>query len=495
MSEKTRETTSTDGQEQQTKQNQDLPGGNGHSASALSDTDLAESVSSGFEDSDVDPAVVEPVDEKKRKRKKILFIGAGLLLIAAILGIAYWLYARQFESTDDAFVQADITQVSPKVAAYVKKIYVDNNQPVHKGDLLVELDPTDLQVKLQQAQAQLESAKSQRDVAQANANLTTRTTAASRQSAQSNLQSAQQNVEQQRLASQARQAQISQARAAANTAEANLRQAQAQVPGARANVQLAQVEYNRRLNLFNRGDISRQSLDQAQNALQNAQSQLNAAEQAVNAAQSRVNEAEANTRTAQETYRQSVAQVGLTQAQVGESQGRLQDANAAPERVEVSQSQVGTAEAAIQAAEAAVEQAKLDLSYTKIYAPEDGKITRKTIEEGQLVQVGTPLMAISQSDDIWVVANFKETQLEYMQPGQHVDIEIDAYPNEAFKGHVESIQAGTGSQFSVLPAENATGNFVKVVQRVPVKIVFDEPSDKLQKLVPGMSAEPTVKVR
>jgi membrane fusion protein (multidrug efflux system) len=180
---------------------------------------------------------------------------------------------------------------------------------------------------------------------------------------------------------------------------------------------------------------------------------------------------------------------------VNESQGRLQDANAAPERVEVSQSQVGTAEAAIQAAEAAVNQAELELSYAKITAPEDGFVTRKSVEEGQLVQVGAPLMAISQSDEVWVVANFKETQLEYMQPNQSVDIEVDAYPNEDFKGHVESVQAGTGSRFSVLPAENATGNFVKVVQRVPVKIVFDEPADKLKRLVPGMSVEPTVKVR
>jgi membrane fusion protein (multidrug efflux system) len=495
MSEKTREVTAHGDAIGQSQSDKGLPNGDGHSSASTKGTSPSDSVTSGFEDSDVDPIVVETTGEKKRKRKKILYIGAVALLVLIIAGIAYWLYARQYESTDDAFVDADVTQVSPKVSAYVKKIYVDNNQMVHKGDLLVELDPSDLQVRLQQAQAQLENARSQRDVAQSNAHLTARTTAASQQTAQSNLQSAHQNVEQQRLAAQAKQAGISQAQAAANTAEANLRQTQAQVPGARANVQLAQVEFNRRQVLFNRGDISRQNLDQAQNALQNAQSQLNAAEQAVNAAQSRVNEAQANVRNAQETYRQSVAQVGLTQSQVGESQGRLQDANAAPERVEVSQSQVGTAEAAIQAAEAAVAQAQLELTYTKIVAPEDGKVTRKTIEEGQLVQIGAPLMAISQSDDIWVVANFKETQLEYMQPNQKVDVEIDAFPNEDFKGHIESLQAGTGSRFSVLPAENATGNYVKVVQRVPVKIVFDEPPEKLQRLVPGMSAEPTVKVR
>src|SRR5205085_8393159 len=137
---------------------------------------------------------------------------------------------------------------------------------------------------------------------------------------------------------------------------------------------------------------------------------------------------------------------------VGESQGRLQDAAAAPERVEVTQTQVGTAEAAIQAAEAEVAQAELELSYAQVTAPEDGFVTRKTVEEGQLVQVGTPLMAISQSDEIWVVANFKETQLEHMQIGQPVDIEVDAFPSETFHGKVESFQAGTGSRFSVLPA-------------------------------------------
>lgn len=439
--------------------------------------------------------VVEDEVPVNGKRRRILVIGAVALLVVAIAGTAYWLYARQYESTDDAFVEADITQVSPKVAAYVKKIHVSNNQYVHKGDLLVELDPAELKVHLQQAKAQLDQAHSQRTVAAANVDLTQKTTSAGQLTAKSNVESARQNVEQQRLASGARQSQISQAEAGARTARAALAQTQAQVPGARSNAQLAQTEYNRRQNLFNRGDVSRENLDQALNRLQTAQSQVNEAEQAVNAAQSRVNEAEANVQTAKQTFQQSVAQVGLTQSQVGESVGRLQDAAAAPERIEVSQSQVGSAEATIQAAEAAVAQAELELSYTTITAPEDGFVTRKTVEEGQLVQIGAPLMAISQSDQVWVVANFKETQLEYMQPGQNVEISIDAFPSEEFKGHIESLQAGTGSRFSVLPAENATGNYVKVVQRVPVKIVFDESADRMKRLVPGMSAEPTVKVR
>ncbi len=229
--------------------------------------------------------------------------------------------------------------------------------------------------------------------------------------------------------------------------------------------------------------------------LQTARAKLDEAEKQVLAAQSRVDEANANVHTADENYHQSVAQTGVIRSQVGESEGRLEQADSAPQQIQVSQSQVETAEAGIQGAEAAVQQAELELSYTKIVAPEDGFVTKKNVEEGQLVQVGTPLMAISQSDEVWVVANFKETQLEYMKIGQPVDIEVDAYPSESFHGKVESFQAGTGSKFSVLPAENATGNFVKVVQGVPVKIVFDDPPENVQRLVPGMSVEPSVKVR
>ncbi|MBV9242748.1 MAG: HlyD family secretion protein [Acidobacteria bacterium] len=274
-----------------------------------------------------------------------------------------------------------------------------------------------------------------------------------------------------------------------------MNQTRAQVPRAESDVRLAQVEYNRRAALYARGDISKESLDQATNALQAAQANLNAANRAVDAAQSRVDEAQANAAAAEDTYRQALAQINVSQSQVGESQGRLADANAAPERVAVTETSTDTAQAQITAAEAAVHQAEQDLEYTKIYAPEDGFVTRKTVEEGQLVQIGTPLMAISQSDDIWVVANFKETQLENMTVGQKVTISVDAYPNRTFHGHVESFQAGTGSRFSLLPAENATGNFVKVVQRNPVKIVFDEQPENVKLLAPGMSVEPTVKVR
>ncbi len=438
----------------------------------------------------------EAEDKQKKPRSKLPFIIIGaIVLVGAIGGLIYWLNARHYESTDDAFIDGDVIRVSPKVSAYISKIYVKSNQPVHKGDLLVELDTKDYEAKLTQAKAQLLVAQAQREQSKAQVNLTRATSNASQAQARSNVETTQKNVDQTRAAAEAKQSQIRQAQNAVKTAQANLAQTEALGPQVAANLELAQKEYNRRLVLFNNGDISKQSLDQATNALQTARAEANAAQKEVIAARSRVGEAQANVSVAQNNYQQSLAQVDLTKSQVGESVGRLQDANAAPERIDVVQTQVGNAEAGIAQAEAAVREAELELSYTKIYAPDDGIVTGKTIEEGQLVQPGTPLMAISQSDEVWVIANFKETQLEAMRIGQPVDIEVDAYPSETFHGKIESFQAGTGSRFSLLPAENATGNYVKVVQRVPVKIVFDEQPDNIHLLAPGMSVAPSVKVR
>jgi membrane fusion protein (multidrug efflux system) len=442
-----------------------------------------------------DKAAEEPVKNGKGKRRRLFIIGGIALVILAIAGTAYWLYERQFESTDDAFIEGDITQVSPKVSAYITKIYVKNNQLVHKGDLLVELDPKDYEAKLEQAKAQLSVAQAQHGSAEATVDLTRKTTGASQTQARSNVETARNNVEQNRAASEAKRSQILQAQTAVKTAQANLAQTRAQIQQAEGDLHLAQVEFDRRQKLFNNGDISKQNLDQATSALQTARSQYNSAQKQIDAAESRVEEARANVSTAQENFKQSQAQIDISRSQVGESAGRLEDANAAPERVSVSESQVDTSKAGIEQAEAAVHEAELELSYTKILAPEEGFITRKTIEEGQLIQAGTPMMAVSQSDEMWVIANFKETQLANMQPGQAVDIYVDAYPSQSFHGKVDSVQAGTGSRFSVLPAENATGNYVKVVQRVPVKIVFDSPPDDAHRLVPGMSVQPTVRVR
>lgn len=438
---------------------------------------------------------VKSEPDKKKKSKLPFAILGGVLLVAAIGGLIYWIYARQYETTDDAFIEGNIVQVSPKVSSYVTKVLVKENQQVHKGDLLVELDPKDLEAKLVQAKAMLRAAQAQRSSAQATVNLTRKTTGATQAQARSSVQSAQVNVQQTALAADSKQSLIAQAQTAVKTAEANLAQTKAQAPQVQANLKLAQTEYNRRLRLYENGDVSRQSLDQALTTLQTAQSQLDAAQKQILAAQSRVNEAQVGVTTARDNYRQSLAQVELTKSQVGESSGKLQDAEAAPERISVSESQIGNADASIEQAEAAIHQAELELSYTKIYAPEDGYVSRKAVQEGQLVQPGTPLMALSLSNEIWVIANFKETQLELMRVGQTVDLKVDAYPNTEFHGKVQSFQLGTGSRFSLLPSENASGNYVKVVQRIPVKIVFDEAPDNVHLLAPGMSVEPEVKVR
>lgn len=430
----------------------------------------------------------------KRNRKPFYVVGA-ILLTAAIAGSVYWIYARQYESTDDAFVDGDIVQISPKISAYVTKITVKENQLVKKGALLVELNAEEFQAKLERARTELRAAEARRGQAEAQTLLTRRTTGAVQTQARSNVETAQTNVEQMRLAAGAKQSEIRQAQTAVKTAQANLAEARARVPQAESNHQLAETEHNRRLELFNRGDVSRQSLDVAANAAAAARAQLDAARKQIEAAQARVEEADAGVGTAQENYRQSLAQIESTRSLVNESSGRLADADAAPERIAASESEVGTARAAVEQARTSVAQAELELSYAKIYAPEDGFVTRKNVHEGQLVQPGAVLMALSQSDEIWIVANFKETQFERMRVGQPVEIKVDAYPDKTFRGKIESFQAGTGSRFSVLPSENASGNFVKVVQRIPVKIVFEEKPEDIHLLVPGMSVQPRVKVK
>ncbi|HEY6043985.1 MAG TPA: HlyD family secretion protein, partial [Nitrosospira sp.] len=237
-----------------------------------------------------------------------------------------------------------------------------------------------------------------------------------------------------------------------------------------------------------------QQLDAAEAAARTSAARVDAAQQQVTAAEARVSEARSAVAAQAENARKAQTQVAGARAQVGEAQGRLAEANTAPQQVAVSEAQAQTATASLESLKAAVDQAELELSYTKIYAPDNGRVTRKSVEEGALVQVGQPLLAVVPGD-VWVTANFKESQIGQIRPGQYVEIKIDAYSDKVFKGHVDSIQAGTGSRFSLIPPENATGNYVKVVQRLPVKIVFDERPDPNHLLAPGMSVVPEVKVR
>ncbi len=309
-------------------------------------------------------------------------------------------------------------QIDPKVSAYVADIHFDDNTLVNKGDLLIELDPRDLNVALQRAQTQLAQAKAQ--VLQA-------------------------------------QAGVEQSRAKLTQAQAMVIQQGAQVTQMSAQSDLAGVNFNRDTSLYTRDvkAIAKTNLD-------TTKSNYDAAQAMVNAAKANVDAAKANV------------------------EAEHSGADAADAQLAVAQATVGTAEAGVRDAE-------LQLSYAKIVAPVSGRVTRKAVEPGDYVTVGQGLLSVVPRE-VWVTANFKETQLTFMKPGQPVEVEIDAFPGRALRGKVDSVQKGTGARFSLLPPENATGNYVKVVQRVPVKIVFDESPDRLSVLSPGMSVEPRVDI-
>jgi len=428
------------------------------------------------------------------RRPAFLLVAGIILVIAAILGIRYWLYARSHEYTDDAFIEAHVVQISPKVSGHVIKLYVDSNQQVNKGDLIAEIDPRDYQAKVDQAKAALNAGQARLKEARSGVDLARASTRANVQQASASIQQARSGVSSSTASAAAERSRVNQAGATIETARANLEQARAQVTAAQAELVRAQADIARYQQLYTKDEISHQRLDQAIATAKTAEAQVQAAQNKVAAAESQVHEMQSSQTTATENARRAQSQVGSAEAQVKEALGRLAQANTGQQQVAVSQAQAQTADASMEQLQAALDQAELELSYTKIYAPDSGRVANKSVEEGALVQAGQPLLAIVPGD-VWVTANFKENQIGRMQPGQPVEILVDAYPDKTFKGHVDSIQPGTGARFSLLPPENATGNYVKVVQRVPVKIVFDEPPDPKHMLAPGMSVEPEVKIR
>lgn len=346
--------------------------------------------------------------ERKRPGKKPLIILAVVVVIMLIVGFWFWFTTRNIETTDDAFTEGDAVTIAPKASGYVVKLLVNDNQRVKKGDLLVEIDPSDNRAQREQAHAQLGLAVAQLHQAQAQLALSRVQYPAQRDQA---------------LADQAK-------------AEANLLNAQA--------------DYRRQRGVDPRA-TSQRNIDSASAQLRSAQAQLQSAKAQVEVA----------------------SQVAL--------QIRQQETN-----VEARQQQVEQAKAQLSTAD-------LNLSYTQVRAPYDGFITKRNVQLGTLVQAGSSLFSLV-SPDIWITANFKESQLERMNPGDKVEISVDAWPDMKLEGHVDSIQMGSGSRFSTFPSENATGNYVKIVQRVPVKIVIDKGLDPNHPLPLGLSVEPKVTV-
>jgi membrane fusion protein, multidrug efflux system len=391
-------------------------------------------------------------------------IGAGLIILA-VLGVAiwYWITAGR-ESTDDAQVDAHVTQIAARIGGTVLRVPVADNQQVNAGDVLVEIDPRDYQVALEKARAELADAEANAVAAQSNVPITSTATS-------SNVATAHSGVEQAQGGVFGAERELDAARARLTTAQARMREAE-------ANAVKAARDAERLKGLLAKDEVSQQQFDSAVGAAE-------AQKAAADSARSQIAEAEAGIR---------VAESKVVQARAGEQQAHaeLQTAQTGPQQVTATKARAAAAVAHAQQARAALAQAELNLEYATVKAPAKGIVSRKSVEVGQIVQPGQPLMAIIPLDTIWVTANFKETQLENLRPGQKAVITVDAYGGRKFTGHVESIAAATGARFSLLPPENATGNYVKVVQRVPVKIVLDGGQDAEYLLRPGMSVVPTV---
>lgn len=363
---------------------------------------MAQSTSTTETSTNPEEHVLPPPPRKGWLRRRPVLIAVVAVVVLAIVIVYYLLFIAPYESTDDAFIDGYTTLVSARVPGQVQRLLVADNQQVHKGEMLIQLDPRDYEASLAGANAALASARSQE--AQARAQL-----------------------------------EVSDAR----VSQANANEIAAEADSERANNDLKRYES------VEKRAVSKTVLDQITTQARSSAAQLRAAR----------------------------SQLAGARADVALSQAAIQ-----------------TAAATVRVADARVREAQLDLSYTTIIAPVDARVTARTVGPGNYVQPGQGLLALV-PQYVWVTANFKETQLAYMRPGQPAELRLDAYPDYTLKGHVDSLQAGTGARFSLLPPENAVGNYVKVVQRVPVKIVFDGPLPKGLDIAPGMSVTPRVKVR
>jgi membrane fusion protein (multidrug efflux system) len=444
---------------------------------------------------DHQPSDSEPDRPAKAGRRPWVWALLGAAAVAGIgVGVYYYLYSLSYESTDDAFIDGHVVAVSPRVAGHVAKVYVTDNQWVHQGDLVAELDPRDFAARLAAAEAGLSAARAGQKSRSAGADVTEITSAAGVDEASAAVEGAGASVEMARAAVATAMSQQAQAEAQWAAAQAGWKQAQADLVAAEAR-QLRAGAFLKRIGaLVPQHAASQDTLDEAVAAQQVAAADVSAVRQRIVAQEAAVRQAEAAVTAARSGVRQAESGVAAQQGALQRAKAQRAGAKSAPKQVAQSQSQTNVAVAEVDRAKAEVEQARLNLSYTRIYAPISGHVTRKSVEMGAYVQTGQPLLALV-DPDVWVIANFKETQLARMRPGQPVTVTVDAHPGVSLAAHVDSLQRGSGARFSLLPPENATGNYVKVVQRVPVKIVFDDPKQVQQyALGPGMSVLPAVKV-
>jgi membrane fusion protein, multidrug efflux system len=398
------------------------------------------------------PESVAPPAAKAASSRRRLFIVGGVVLAAAVAS-SYWLHSRQFEDTDDAQVDGTISNISPRITGTVTAVHVVENQSVKQGDVIADIDPTDLRIALDQAKAQVAQAQAQLAAEDPNVPITLASNVSAVSSAQSDLAGAQ---------------------AALSGARSDVQQLTAQLVQAQANDRQAQLEKERSQRLVAQGAVSQADYDQHVNAAAASAANVDAVRQSLAAAKDRV-----------------VQQ----QAQITAFESRFTEVKTnAPRQVATRTASLGVRQAALELAQAQEAEAETNLSYAKIVAPVTGIVAKKSIAVGDHVSPGQQIVAIAQTDDFWVTANYRETQLELMRPGQAATVHVDAL-GETLAGTIESIGGATGSRLSVLPPENAAGNYVKVVQRIPVRIHFDAGQSSIDRLRIGMSVEPQVKVR
>jgi membrane fusion protein (multidrug efflux system) len=384
---------------------------------------------------------------KSNPRLRIALILGGIALVVAVLFL--WRYFASYESTDDAQIDGHLNPVSARVSGHVQKLLVNDNQYVQAGTPLVEIDPKDYQVAVDRAQADYADALATAQAALVNVPITSVSTGSQTSAAQADVESAHAGI---------------------SAARQQFDAAKSQLQAAEANSVKAQNDLERYKQLIAKQEISQQQFDQTVATARWNASQVDAARASASAADQ---------------------QVRMSQAKLAQADANLRTAGTAPQQIAAIRSRAQSAEAVAQRKKAELEQAQLNLQYALITAPVNGIVTNRTVEVGQNVQVGQELMKIINLDDIWVTGNFKETQLRKMKVGQQVTVAVDATGKE-YKGHVESISGASGAISSLLPPENATGNYVKVVQRVPVKITFDPQETREHVLRPGMSVEPKV---
>jgi membrane fusion protein (multidrug efflux system) len=391
--------------------------------------------------------------QKHPAAKPVVFLVA---LVAIVLVGWFWWESRQWEDTDDAQIDGHIYPISARVSGQVIKVNYDDGQVVHKGDVLVVIDPTDYTVALERARADYQDSQAQAQAARYGVPVSSVGSFSQIRSASADMASAQAGVA-----------------AAEKQAEA----AQSQIIEAQADAVKLNTDVERYRQLLGKREISQQQFDAATAAATAANATVKAREASLLAAQAQVKQAE---------------------SRIEQANAELKNAQVTPKTVAATQAKAESADAQALRYKAALDQAQLNLSYTTIVAPVDGVVGKRSVQVGSNVAVGQDLMAVVPMRDVWVTANFKETQLAHMRPGQPVKIKVDTYGSRKWDGHVSNIGGATGAIYSLLPPENATGNYVKVVQRIPVRIDFDgndKPDfNKDGLLRPGMSVLPDVRV-